>query len=188
MPTNAQALYRLGTLHDHGFGGPVDDARAVELYLQAATRGNADAMYTLGRRYLSGEGVAANPIDAFFWLGVGLRLDGGPALAGFDQLLQINMQTAIDMGLSPSEVANLTAAIAAWTPGQPSPVNDAPDAGAAPDPVSGPAGQPLSGTLSGATDVDGDALSYQLVPDSAQHGTVTIDPATGAWTFTPAAG
>ncbi|MCS6627354.1 Ig-like domain-containing protein [Roseibacterium beibuensis] len=188
MPTSAMALYRLAILHDNGFGGPLDDEKAVELYLQAAKLGNADAMYTLGRRYLSGEGVAADPVDAYFWLGVGLRLNGGPNTPAFDDLLTFNMQQAVDMGLSPGEIASLDAAIDAWTPGQPSPVNDAPDTGAAPDAATGPAGQPLSGTLPEASDADGDALTYLLVPGSAQHGSVTIDPQTGDWVFTPAAG
>ena len=188
LPNNAQALYRLAILHDNGYGGPVDDARAVELYLQSAKLGNADAMYTLGRRYLSGEGVAADPVDAYFWLGVGLRLGGGPDAAAFDQLLQFNMQQAVDMGLTPGQIADLDAAILAWGAGQPSPVNDAPDAGDAPDTVSGPAGQPLSWTLPEASDADGDALSYVLVPGSAQNGSVVIDAETGAWVFTPAAG
>jgi len=188
LPDNAVALYRLAILHDNGFGGPVDDAMAVELYLQSAKLGNADAMYTLGRRYLSGEGVASSAADAYFWLGVGMKLNGGPALQAFDQLLQFNLQQAADMGLSAGEIAALEAAILAWTPGQPSPVNDAPDPGNAPDGTSGPAGQPLTGTLPEASDPDGDALSYLLVPGSAQNGSVTIDPATGAWVFTPAAG
>ncbi|WP_344707094.1 Ig-like domain-containing protein [Sphingomonas swuensis] len=48
-------------------------------------------------------------------------------------------------------------------------------------------GPPITGVLS-ASDVDGPALTYQLVADSAVGGTVTIDPANGGYVFTPEAG
>ncbi|RZJ30517.1 MAG: sel1 repeat family protein, partial [Brevundimonas sp.] len=188
-PANATAIYRLAILDDLGYGAPQDHARAVEGYLEASKMGNADAMYTLGRRYLMAEGVAFSAEDAYFWLGVALKYDGGPAFpAGvnqFDNLLIHNQQQAIaQAGLTPSQVAALDAMVAGWSIGQPSPVNDAPTAGADSD-GAGDAGVPVSGTLATGADTDGDTLNYVLVPGSAQHGTVVIDPATGAWTFTP---
>lgn len=188
LPTNAKALYQLAVLYDHGFGGPVDDVLAVETYLLAAKLGNADAMYTVGRRYLSGEGVGASAADAYFWLGVGLKLGGGPALEVFDVQLLFNMQQAADLGLTPEQRTELDDAIAAWTVGQPSPVNDAPVAGDDPDVHVGPSWQSLSGVLAPASDADGDRLTYQLVPDSADNGTVTLDSQTGAWVFTGTSG
>lgn len=188
-PSNAKAIYRLAILDDLGYGAPQDHARAVEGYLEASKMGNADAMYALGRRYLMGEGVAFSAQDAYFWLGVALKYDGGPAFpAGvnqFDNLLIFNQQQAVTMaGLTPAQVAALDALIADWTIGQPSPVNDAPVAGNDSD-AAGDAGAPLSGTLAQATDADGDALTYLLVPNSAENGVVVIDPVTGEWTFTP---
>jgi VCBS repeat-containing protein len=188
-PSNASAIYRLAILDDLGYGAPQDHARAVEGYLQAAKMGIADAMYTLGRRYLMAEGVAFSAEDAYFWLGVGLKYDAGPIVPGgvaqFDNLLLHNQQQAVDIaGLTPQQIADLDAMIAAWTIGQPSPVNDAPTAGTDSD-ASGDAGAPLNGTLAAAADSDGDALTYVLVPGSAEHGVVVIDPQTGAWTFTP---
>lgn len=190
-PSSAQAVYRLAILDDLGYGAPQDHARAVEGYLEASKMGDADAMYTLGRRYLMGEGVAFSAQDAYFWLGVALKYDGGPTFpAGvdqFDNLLIFNQQQAVTMaGLTPAQVAALDALIADWTIGQPSPVNDAPMAGSE-DAAAGDAGAPLSGTLAQATDADGDALTYLLVPNSVEHGMVVIDPATGEWTFTPEA-
>ncbi len=44
---------------------------------------------------------------------------------------------------------------------------------------------PLSGKIA-AGDVDGDTLSYSLL-NGANHGTLTLDGATGAYTYTPAA-
>ncbi|RYF78951.1 MAG: tandem-95 repeat protein, partial [Comamonadaceae bacterium] len=62
-----------------------------------------------------------------------------------------------------------------------SPVNDTPTGAAAP--VTGQEDQPINGTVVGA-DVDGDTLSY-AVTTAATSGTVTIDPVTGAYTYTP---
>lgn len=65
------------------------------------------------------------------------------------------------------------------------PVNDVPIATAAS--VTTKKGTAVTGTLSG-TDVDtGTTLNFAKVTDPV-HGTVTIDAATGAYTYTPAAG
>jgi subtilisin-like proprotein convertase family protein len=49
-------------------------------------------------------------------------------------------------------------------------------------------GTPVSGSLAGlTTDAEGDTLTY-AVGTTPTHGTVAVDPATGAFTFTPAAG
>ncbi|MFF7709138.1 Ig-like domain-containing protein [Pseudomonas sp. NPDC007930] len=51
--------------------------------------------------------------------------------------------------------------------------------------LSGTEDTPLQGTLT-ATDPDGDALSFS-VPTGPAHGTLTLDAATGVFTYTPAA-
>ncbi len=43
---------------------------------------------------------------------------------------------------------------------------------------------PVTGVVTGA-DVDGDTLSYGVVGTGAAHGVVTLDPVTGAFTYTP---
>ncbi len=73
------------------------------------------------------------------------------------------------------------------------PVNDAPTAGDPSNPdwdatdgryeVSTPEDTPKSGTID-AGDVEGDALTFTVSTGPA-HGTLTLDPATGAWTYTP---
>jgi VCBS repeat-containing protein len=63
------------------------------------------------------------------------------------------------------------------------PVNDAPVAN--PASFSTDEDAALSGTV-GATDVEGDPLTYSLVTGPA-HGTLTLTAATGAFTYTPAA-
>ncbi|MBK9081560.1 MAG: tandem-95 repeat protein [Rhizobiales bacterium] len=61
------------------------------------------------------------------------------------------------------------------------PVNDAPVASA--PPATTAEDTPVSGAIT-ASDVDGDALSFATTTPPA-HGTVTVDPATGAYTYTP---
>ncbi|MBK9081563.1 MAG: tandem-95 repeat protein [Rhizobiales bacterium] len=61
------------------------------------------------------------------------------------------------------------------------PVNDAPVASA--PPATTAEDTPVSGAIT-ASDVDGDTLSFATTTPPA-HGTVTVDPATGAYTYTP---
>lgn len=63
------------------------------------------------------------------------------------------------------------------------PVNDAPLVRGAAHPCS--EDSPCQG-LAAATDVDGDALTWRLVSPT-QHGAVTVEAGSGAFTFTPAA-
>lgn len=67
------------------------------------------------------------------------------------------------------------------------PENDAPTASPLPEHASANEDTAIHGQLLAGADVDGDALTYLLVPGSAQHGTVTINATTGEYTFTPAA-
>ncbi|WP_165443221.1 Ig-like domain-containing protein [Acinetobacter ihumii] len=53
-------------------------------------------------------------------------------------------------------------------------------------PISVVEDKPKTGTIVNVTDPDGDDLTY-TVSSNPSHGTVTIDPATGAYTYTPAA-
>ncbi|MGQ0590582.1 MAG: tandem-95 repeat protein [Sphingosinicella sp.] len=121
-PNHAPSRYRLGVLVDNGFGSAVDDAAAANHYIAAAKLGSADAMYTLGLRFFFGEGVQASASDAYFWLGVGLKFNGGPPIAQFRDYLQANQNEAA-ASLTAQQIASLDAAIANWTPGSPTPVN-----------------------------------------------------------------
>lgn len=64
--------------------------------------------------------------------------------------------------------------------------NDAPTTAAAAESNGGPVDQDVSGTLLPGFDLDGDALTF--VAGAATHGSVSIDPQTGAYTFTPDTG
>lgn len=188
LPNDKDAIYRLAILDHLGLGAPQDKARAVEGFLQAAKMGQMEAAYALGRRYLDGEGVGASPTDAYFWLGVALKFNAPPHNAQFRDLLELNQAQAA-ANMTASQVAALDNAIAAWDPGEPSPVNNAPAiTGAETVGAQAAPGQPVSGTLGDGVDPDGDPLSYAVVAGSAQNGTVTIDAATGAFTFNPTPG
>jgi Ca2+-binding RTX toxin-like protein len=187
LPNDSVAVFRLAILNDLGFGGPVDKALAVEGYMQATRMGNMEAAWNLGRRYLAGEGVAASPEDAYFWIGVAVKFNAARNET-VRNLLVYNMSLAAQ-ALTPEQVAQLDAAVAGWTVGDPSPVNDAP-VFTGEDTIVPPAvdGGPVTGSLADATDSDGDHLTWVLVDGSAVNGTVTIDPATGAFVFVPAPG
>ena len=187
LPNDPVAVFRLAILNDLGFGAPVDKALAVEGYMQAAKMGNMEAAWNLGRRYLAGEGVAASPEDAYFWIGVAVKFNAAPNAAIRDLLLN-NMALAAQ-SMTSEQVAALTAAIAAWDPGEPSPVNDAP-VFTGDETVVAPVsdGAPVTGTLAEASDADGDRLVWALVEGSAVNGVATVDPATGAFVFVPTPG
>jgi Ca2+-binding RTX toxin-like protein len=113
---------------------------------------------------------------------------GAAPHANINNLLLFNMSLAAK-SLTPQQVADLDAAIAGWDASKPSPVNDAP-VFTGDETITPPAidGAPVTGLLARAHDADGDRLTWSVVDGSAINGTVVIDPATGAFVFTPAPG
>jgi VCBS repeat-containing protein len=187
LPDNPVAVFRLAILNDLGFGAPMDKALAVEGYMQAARMGNMEAAWNLGRRYLAGEGVAASPEDAYFWIGAAVKFGAAPNV-NINNLLLHNMSLAAQ-SLTPAQIAALDDAINGWAPGDPSPVNDAPVL-TGDETITPPAadGEPVTGLLAAAHDADGDHLTWSVVDGSAVNGTVVIDPVTGAFVFVPTPG
>ena len=51
-------------MHRNGSGVPVDKAKALRLFEQAARLGDADAAFTLANMLRDGEGVTADPVAA----------------------------------------------------------------------------------------------------------------------------
>jgi Ca2+-binding RTX toxin-like protein len=66
-------------------------------------------------------------------------------------------------------------------------VNDAPAASSVFESKSGQEDVQISGALLAGSDVDGDALQFQVVSGSVTHGSVSINATTGEYVFTPAA-
>lgn len=180
-PGDPAAKYRLALLLEEGLGGPADQAEAIALFLEAAKAGNVDAAYTLGRRYLLGEGVAESAEDAYFWLGVSVRSSGQTFTPGLMQQLQYNFSQAAAL-LEPDRRAVLDAEIGGWQPGRASPVNDKPVTGGEeqafvyPDEI-------LRGLVSPGSDPDGDRTRFLLI--GSENGVVELDERTGAYTFAP---
>ena len=52
----------------HGDGVEKDPAQAIEWFRKAAEQGHALAQAKLGLAYLLGQGVAADPVEAWMWL------------------------------------------------------------------------------------------------------------------------
>lgn len=173
---NASALYQLGVLADLGFGFVQDSQLAVSYYYQASVLGNADAMYTLGRRLLTGDGTdATRPSDAYFYLGIGLKFGGGPNIEVFRDLLRFNMDLAAE-DLTAQEISDLDAAIASWSIGDalPNSFVDLSSAGgtftgsAAADIITGSDFDDIVTGLGGADTLDGaggiDTADYSAAP------------------------
>ena len=67
-------------------------------------------------------------------------------------------------------------------------VNDAPVASGLAEFKAGTEDVQISGALLAGSDVDSNTLTFQAVAGSATHGSVVIDPTTGAYVFTPTPG
>jgi uncharacterized protein len=65
------AFYR-----DGGKGFPRDMAQAAAWYRKAAEQGDVSAQGTLGLLYSMGQGVAQDPVEAYFWLDLAASVPG----------------------------------------------------------------------------------------------------------------
>lgn len=62
---DAEAMYELGWRHALGSGLPEDDAQAVQWLVRAAEAGHLLAQNNLGARFVSGEGVPIDLVEAY---------------------------------------------------------------------------------------------------------------------------
>ena len=65
---DAEAQYRLGTMHLRGQGIEKNEEQAVVWFQKAAEQGNVNAQYTLSQMYRTGRGVPKNTAKAKEWL------------------------------------------------------------------------------------------------------------------------
>ncbi|MBK9081559.1 MAG: tandem-95 repeat protein [Rhizobiales bacterium] len=156
---------------DFGFGDPSDTPANAFASVIVTTLPGSGALTLNGVAVTAGQVIAATDIGGLVWTpatdanGAGVASftfqvvdDGGVANGG------------VDTDQSPNTITfDVT------------PVNDAPVASA--PPATTAEDTPVSGAIT-ASDVDGDALSFATTTPPA-HGTVTVDPATGAYTYTP---
>jgi Ca2+-binding RTX toxin-like protein len=183
-PTLAEARYRLALLQDGGFGGAQDKASAIDNFREAAAKGNAAAMYELGRHYLQGDGVDHNAASAYFWLQAALQLGNPNLLPALRSVIPYNRDQA-RAELEPETVQRIDAAVAVWAPGDPVLTNAAPVAAPAPETYTSLNAAPVLGTLLPGSDADGDQLEFRLLAGSASNATVVLNAQTGQFTITP---
>ena len=69
-------MFSLGVMYENGQGVPQSFAKAIELYEQAAAKGQMDAPYSLGRSYRHGLGVEQD-LQSRSLLPTGNRKHGG---------------------------------------------------------------------------------------------------------------
>ncbi|MDO5151514.1 MAG: hypothetical protein Q4D76_19350, partial [Oscillospiraceae bacterium] len=62
---NANAMFSLGSMYEHGDGIHPDLQQAVNYYQKAIQLGNQDAQFNLALMYLNGKGVAKDEAKAF---------------------------------------------------------------------------------------------------------------------------
>jgi len=63
-----EAHWDLGVMYEKGEGVDANERTALEWFLRAAIRGDADAVYHVGVAYFYGDGVAADKKIAEIWL------------------------------------------------------------------------------------------------------------------------
>ena len=64
---NASAQFFMGVVHEYGYAGKPDAAKAVEWYRKAAAQGHPGAMFNLGACYMEGAGVTKDIAEAAKW-------------------------------------------------------------------------------------------------------------------------
>ena len=64
---DVEAEYEIAWRSDLGMGLPKDEALGLEFLLSAAAKGHVLAQNNLGARYVSGEGVPVDLIEAYLW-------------------------------------------------------------------------------------------------------------------------
>jgi len=164
-------------------GAPVVDAAA-----EAAT-GNEDALVTgvlLTGSDVDGDALTFHAV-ASSSIGGEVEIDPETGAYSFTPAAEFSGEASfryvLNDGTADSAEKTVTITIVA--------VNDAPVAAAAPQQASADQDTVVTGSLLAGSDIEGDALTFTLVTDwygEAVGGTVTIDPVTGAYAFTPEAG
>lgn len=64
---NIDAAYNLAVIHHYGDGVPLDYAKAMHWYRQAAEQGDKVAQFQIGLMYQTGQGVKADETEAHRW-------------------------------------------------------------------------------------------------------------------------
>lgn len=98
----ARSFSALGTLR-----AGWDQPEALRLYRLAAERGDSDGQTNLGRAYMDGNGIKADPVAAAMWLQLAARQGVEDAKTSLDKLRPT---------LTPQQARRAEAAVKAWRP------------------------------------------------------------------------
>lgn len=104
---NRNAIHDLGVYYARGEGAPRDDASAFRYFQQAAELGLVDSQFNLGVLYDEGRGVEANQGEALFWFMLAAQQGDEAATARV---------TALRATLTPFEIEQAAARVAAFEP------------------------------------------------------------------------
>jgi enhanced entry protein EnhC len=88
--------YNLGLVYEEGKGQPVDQEKAVSLYLQAAEMGHSQSMVRLAGLYFNGEGVKKDPQQALDWYKKAAEKGDREAYYQLGLLTEVGVATKID--------------------------------------------------------------------------------------------
>lgn len=66
--SGVETLMSTAQKYYYGYDAPRNLNKAFSLYLQAAEKGNVDAMFIVGGMYMQGQGTTVNTAEAFRWL------------------------------------------------------------------------------------------------------------------------
>lgn len=86
QPSDAASQVRLGLAYLEGEGVAIDEARAANLFRQAAEQGDADGQFNLGLLHIRGSGVGKDDVEAYKWLTLAHERGRSDALAVRDSI------------------------------------------------------------------------------------------------------
>ena len=101
-----ESLFNLGQAYRLGMGAVKDEAKAFELFLNAAMRGLAAAQSRIGLAYATGDGAALDPIEACKWIELAATRGDKAAVANRERARRI---------LSPIQLAEAERRATEWT-------------------------------------------------------------------------
>lgn len=177
----AQFILGVALLTGEGTGKNLPEA--ASWFRRAAERGHPQAAHNLGAMLATGNGVAANPAEAYFWLAVGADRAPVPLKAAY-----LRDRDNVAARLSPAEMSQVRARLAAWKPNPGGPGGSAPAGADAPPPSVAPPNSASPGVLGGgrgrmATGTgfvvgrDGTVLTNAHVVESCRS--ISVTPADG---------
>jgi TPR repeat protein len=106
---DTRAQYNLGLMYSYGHGVAQDYPQAAHWYTKAAEAGDTRAQYNLGLMYYSGTGVPQDFVLAHMWTN----------LAAVKNNNYVKARGAVEINMTPSQIAEAQRLAREWTPKTP---------------------------------------------------------------------